>query len=202
MNKIRVFIADDYREARIGLERLISSADDMELVGQAGNIFEVLKTVEATQPDILLLDVAWPGDRNAGIRIVKKINLVSPATRIIAMTAYPEMLTIAQSVTAFTLEKGYSIQELLDYIRLAAQSEITKPDSISVHEKRLEQLTKRELEILHLAADGLTDLQISEKLSIAQKTLAKYWSNIFYKLETLDRAQVVGMVLRYGSLPE
>jgi DNA-binding NarL/FixJ family response regulator len=194
---IRVLVADDYVDARIGLDRIISDADDMELIGQAGAVFEVLKLAETSQPDVLLLDLAWPGDKNAGIKMIPKIKAMCPYTQIVAITAYTELLEPARKEGVFVLEKGYSIDELLTLIRWAYETRKVKAEEFAgAPSQPIPVLTSRELDVLKELAAGRTDKEISNTLHISEGTVNKHLTIIFQKLGVNNRTEAAIVALR------
>lgn len=122
MKSICVFVADDHIHAVEGLRYIIDQAKDMEVVGQANNILEVLDLPARVQPDVIVLDMAWPGDKMAGAKLIPHLRNTCPTAQIVAITNYPELIDSARSNGAYPLSKGFSKAELLDTIRWVVKS--------------------------------------------------------------------------------
>jgi len=106
MISIRVLIADDQVFAVEGLSGFVAGAGDMEVAGRASTILEALDLAEKTQPDAMVLDIAWPGDREAGLKAIPRIKDKCPDTQIIAVTVYPELVGPARAAGAYALDKS------------------------------------------------------------------------------------------------
>lgn len=187
MNPIRVFVADDHVFAVEGLNHIVAEAGDMEVVGQATTIILALELAEKTQPDVIVLDIAWQGDKKAGIKAIPQIKEKCPETQIVAITVYTELLDVARAAGAFPLSKGFSKEELLDTIRWAFRTkghQLNAPAGLAIG---LDDLTERELEVLKLIAQDLADKEIAHQLTLAQGTVKKHVSSIISKLGVTTR---------------
>lgn len=203
MSKIRVCVVDDHIYATEGLHKIIHEAaeEDMELVGETTDVNAVVPLVERTQPDVLVLDLAWLGDKTAGLRMIPEIFEVSSATQVVAITVYPELLELAQQAGAYSLAKGFSIDDLLRAIRWAAHSKKDARKFKLPDNRELEPLTKREQEVLAKIVQGKQDKEIAKDLKISTSTVKKHVSNILGKLGAGNRTEATNIAIQYQLVP-
>jgi DNA-binding NarL/FixJ family response regulator len=201
MKKIRVLLADDTLLAREGWKRLLETADDMEVVGEATSAQEALRKVQELSADVLLMDLKWYGDSTAGWSAVKEIRRAAVRVKIICVTAYEELIPEARLAGAdVALTKTFGLGELLGLIReLAAREEaFPTPEPPST---LLNSLTPRECQVLRLLAGGRTDKQIAEALTIAQSTARGHVHRVLSKLEVTNRTQAAKAARDLGFIP-
>ncbi len=228
-NTIRVLVVDDHSVVREGLRTFLelqeeSSADDqasyrIEVVGEASNGVEAVNLAHSLEPDIVLLDLVMP--EMGGVEATPEILAVSPNTRVIILTSFSEEDQVIPAIRAGAtgyLLKDIAPAELVRAIRqthlgqVELHPEATKklmsviasqtgePASQTIP-KALEDLTKRELEVLRLVADGLPNRDIAAKLIISEKTVKTHVSNILSKLNLTDRTQAAIYAIRHGLAP-
>lgn len=199
---IRVLIADDQVIAREGLKKVMELADDIVVVGEATVAQEVLSKVQETQPDVVLLDLKWLGDESAGVAALQQIKQTAPDASVVILTAYDDLIQRARQIGAEAgLEKGCTLDELFAVIRSvyrspkfpAAPTETGHPDDV---------LSERELDVLTLLVEGLSDREIGEKLFLAESTVKKHVSNIRSKLGAANRTEAVSIALRKGFIQQ
>ena len=207
--KIRIVIADDHAVVREGIRALISITPDMELVGEAKDGIEALLKARASHPDVLLLDMVMP--RMDGLEAISAIKAELPDTRIIILTSFSDddkVMTAIRAGAMGYLLKDSSPQDLLQAIRdvnagksslhpsiaLKLIQEINRPYSTSPDT----ELTERELQILRLVAQGLSNQDISQTLTISERTVGTHISNILNKLQLANRTQAALYALRRG----
>lgn len=204
MDVIKVVIADDHLLFREGLKRILSLEKDILVIGEASSFAEAVQISARMRPDILLLDLKMPaGD---AIESLLKITEKSPATKVIILTAYSEeqsVLSTAHAHARAYVLKGISVPTLLTAIRKVNGGEIwVDPElpagmdfsriarslllEVGPHET-VHGLTKRELEILQLVAEGLSNEEIGRKIFISRKTVKTHLANIFDKLQVNNR---------------
>ncbi|MBI5712641.1 MAG: response regulator transcription factor [Chloroflexi bacterium] len=189
MNKIRVLVADDQIFAIEGLSHIVSESTDMEVIGHATTIMEVLDLTDKMHPDVIVLDMAWQGDKLAGIKAIPQIKEKKPDIIIVAVTVYSELIDAARKAGAFPLEKGFSKKTLLDTIRWAVKTKgLNIEEAVSLR-KEIEGLTDRENEVLTYVGEGLSDKQIAQQLKIAEGTVKKHIGSILRKLGASNRAE-------------
>jgi DNA-binding NarL/FixJ family response regulator len=204
MERITVLIADDHAHFRDGLRALLSSAPDIEVVGEAASGDEAVSHAARLQPDVILMDVQMPGIN--GIDATRRILHTSPHISVVVLTMFEDDDSVFAALRAGArgyLLKGALKAEILRAIRGAASGEAIFGPAIA---RRLMQyfaaprptprdlfpeLTEREREILELIAQHRTNPEIAERLYLSQKTVRNNVSNIFAKLQVADRAEAI-----------
>jgi DNA-binding NarL/FixJ family response regulator len=203
---IRVAIADDHRVVRLGLEQLLETIDDVELVGSADGGEAAVTLCAERRPDVLLLDLAMP-DLD-GIGVTRRLSKASPETRVIIFTSFGDREEVVAALDAGAV--GYLLKdaepdELGAAIRAAARGEAPiapkaaaalLQDRAGLH-SRLE-LTGREREVLALVIGGLSNKQIARRLGIAEKTVKGHLTNLFQRIGVTDRTQAALWAERNG----
>jgi two-component system response regulator DevR len=196
---IRVMIADDTLIAREGWKRILDTVEDIEVIGEATTAHETPKKVQRLQPDVVLIDLKWFEDESAGTAAIERIKHESPQTKVVAVTAYPNLIADARSAGAeAALPKGFSKSELVDTIRAVHELE-----SFPLPAARVEvadELSDREKEVLALLAQGLTDKETASKLTIAESTAKNHVANILRKLDAANRTEAVAIGFQRGIL--
>jgi DNA-binding NarL/FixJ family response regulator len=215
MVPIKVVVADDHTLFREGIRKILSLEKDILVVGDASRGDEVTKVVERTKPDVLLLDVKMPkGDVVQTLLEVKEKNA---ATKVLILTAYSEdenILNAAKGGAKGYVLKGVDLPTLLQAIKTVhkgglwidkelpsantfeeiAQGQMSEggdaPYGDVVH-----TLTKREMEILRLVAEGLTNDEIGKKIFISEKTVKTHLTNIFDKLKVNNRFKAALLIM-------
>jgi NarL family two-component system response regulator LiaR len=209
--KIRVFLADDHAVVRKGLETLIDTRDDMEVVGIAADGDEAVHGVAQLQPDVILLDIQMP--RKTGVEAITLIKAANPGARILVLTSFSEDETVFAAIRAGAL--GYLLKdsspgELIQAIRNVHQGrsflhpdialrviqELSRPPANRPLTE--EPLTEREVEVLKLVARGLSNQSIAEFLVVSERTVRTHISNILGKLHLANRTQAALYALRQG----
>ncbi|WP_440999668.1 response regulator [Fodinibius sp. SL11] len=205
MAEISVLIADDHEIVRFGISTYLSSAKDIEIVGEASTGEECIKLFQETHPDICILDIDMPGKN--GIETAKEIRELEEDTKILILSMH-----INKNILREALEvnvNGYLLKntekaDLLHGIRAIVKGQQVFSDPISdlMKESFLrknnqggnydhQQITDREQEILQLIVDGLTSKQIAEKLYISPRTVDTHRANLMEKLELNNIAELV-----------
>jgi NarL family two-component system response regulator LiaR len=211
-DSIRILVADDHAIVREGLRWLISTEPGMELVGEAADGVEAVERMRVLRPDVILLDLMMP--RKDGIEAIGEIKEENPGARILVLTSFAEDDQVFSAIKAGAqgyLLKDASPQELLQAIRGVYRGEPTihpiiaqklmrelqrppKPDLPPTEEP----LTEREVEVLKLIAQGLSNQQIAETLIISDRTARTHVGNILSKLHLANRTQAALYALREG----
>jgi two-component system, NarL family, response regulator LiaR len=210
--KITVVMADDHLVVRQGLRALLEIQPEIEIVGEAAIGEEAVKLCQEYAPDVVLMDLMMPGI--GGVEATRQIKQVSPRTQIIILTSFHEDGQIVPAIQAGALSyllKDITAAELTSAIRKAARREVTLHPRIasrlmqtfqgasSTDESRhLNNLSKRELEVLRLIAEGISNSEIAERLFISEKTVKSHVSNILGKLHLADRTQAAVFAWRTG----
>ena len=207
---IRVLIVDDHAIVREGQRALIDTEPGMAVVGEANDGFEAVKLADSLQPDVILLDLHMP--RKDGIEAIEEIKAENPEARILVLTSFTEDEKVYAAIKAGAmgyLLKDSSPQEILKAIRQVYQGEMSMRPSIAnklMHELQRtsnltpteDPLTAREVEILKLVAQGLSNQEIAEKLVISERTVRTHVTNILSKLHLANRTQAALYALREG----
>ena len=206
---IKVIIADDHVIFRQGLLKLLQSATDIAVIGEAGEGHESLGLIKKEKPDVAVLDISMPGLN--GIEIVKEIEILGLATNVIFLTMHNDPLTAKKAMQSNALGyvlKDDAFEDLLYAIRAAASGRTFISPSISEKilksgkPKEIENriLTKREQEVLRLIALGLTNKKIAEKLVISVKTVDTHRTRILQKLGAHTAADLVRYAIKIGLI--
>lgn len=205
---IRVVIADDHKVVRAGLEQLIDTFDDVELVGAAADGEEALAVCLRHKPDLVLLDLAMPA--MDGIEATRRIREALPETNVVAFTLFSDRDRILQAVDAGAI--GYLLKdaepEELHRALLAAargESPLAPKAAAEVLAARIVpapggELSEREREVLLLVASGLANKQIARRLGISDKTVKGHLTRIFQAIGVADRTQAALWAERNGFL--
>jgi NarL family two-component system response regulator LiaR len=207
---IRILIADDHPVVREGLCGLIKTEPGMELVGEAADGAEAVRQARALQPDVILLDLLMP--HKDGIQAIKEIKAENPAARILVVTSFAENRRVFAAIEAGALGyllKDASPRELIRAIRDVYRGESSLHPTIARKLIRKlgqptdlppteDPLTEREVQVLRLVAQGLTNQQIGQKLVISERTAGTHISNILGKLHLANRTQAALYALREG----
>lgn len=211
---IEVFLVDDHEIVRRGLADLIRSQHDLDVVGEAGTVRQAAGRIEATQPDVALLDVRLPD--GSGIDLCRDLRSRLPDVRCLILTAYDDDTAVSAAVMAGA--SGYVLKDiggarLVDAIRaVSAGRSLLAPQLLrratdqfreraDADDPRFGSLGLRERQILRLIADGLTNRQIGEALGIAEKTVKNYVSSLLSKLGLERRTQAAVFQLEHAHPP-
>ncbi|MBC7248846.1 MAG: response regulator transcription factor [Anaerolineae bacterium] len=195
---IRILIADDQVVMREGLKKVLEPHDDMIIIGEATVAQEVLGKAQDFQPDIILLDLLWFQDESAGIAALEQLKQAMPQTKVVAITAYDDLIEKARRAGAeAALPKGFTVEELVSVIRSVHRLPAF-PAAPTENEHPSDLLSERELEVLALLVEGLSDREIGEKLYLAESTVKKHVSNIRDKLGAVNRTHAVSIALQKG----
>ena len=210
---IRILIADDHAVVREGLRTLIGTEPGMEVIGEAADGVEAVQKAHTLQPDVILLDMVMP--RKDGVKVIGEIKRENPAARILVLTSFSDDDKVFPAIKAGALGyllKNASPQRLLSAIRDVYQGEPTmSPDIASKLMRELqrssdlpptrEPLTEREVEVLCLVAQGLSNQEIADTLIVGEGTVRTHVSNILSKLHLANRTQAALYALREGLAP-
>lgn len=209
--KIKVVMVDDHSMIRIGLKAYFNTIPDIEVVGEAASGEEALQVVEATQPDVVLMDLIMAG--MDGVEATKQIRKTCPSARVIILTSYHEDLHIFPAIRAGALSyvlKDIDPDDLAKAIRRAHAGEaMINPQVAARMVKEIQggdreeenpflELTEREMDVLRLIAIGRNNQEIASELVISEKTVKTHITNIFSKLHFKDRTQAAAYAWQCG----
>jgi two-component system response regulator NreC len=201
---IRILIVDDHGVLRAGLRALLSAEPDLVVVGEAVHGLEALKIVDKLNPDIILLDLSMPGP--SGIEVTKELKQRLPNLRILILTVHEDETFLQEAIRAGA--SGYILKravesELIDAIRAVSRGEVyvhpamtrallnILAPSPATQESSNEPLTPREIEVLRLIAQGHTNRQMADILSISIRTVESHRANLMNKLGLRSRVELV-----------
>lgn len=201
-HRISMIIVDDHEVVRNGIRSYLETISDFDVVGEAESGEEALKMVSDLIPDIVLLDLIMPG--MDGVETTRRIKQISPRTKVVVLTSYHEDAHIFPALKAGAISyilKDMKMEKLVETLHRALQNEVTLHPVVAARvlqnlrgdndeETLFTDLTERELDVLRLIANGLSNSQIAEKLVISENTVKGHVSNILSKLHLADRTQV------------
>lgn len=209
--KITLILADDHAMVRKGLTAFLATAKDIDVMAVASGGVEVVAAVKKHAPDVVLLDLFMP-DQPA-VETVRQIKKVSPRSQIIMLTSHEGddyVVPMAQAGAISYILKDTTPEDLILAVRKAAAGESTISSRVAkalvtavTREKQFhEDLTEREMEVLHCIAGGLSNMDIANRLNISEKTVKSHVSNILSKLYLNDRTQAAVYAWREGIVKE
>jgi NarL family two-component system response regulator LiaR len=207
---IRVLIADDHPVVRRGLRTLFTSEPGIEPVGEAADGVEAVAMARSLQPDVILLDMVMP--RKNGLEAINEIKQDNPEARILVLTSFAEDEKVFPAIKAGALGyllKDSSPEELLDAIRNVYHGQSSLHPTIArklINELKRPSdslptqttLTDREVDVLKLVAQGLTNHEIADKLVLSEWTVRTHVRNILDKLHLANRTQAALYALKEG----
>ncbi len=207
---IRVVVADDHPLFREGVLHSLANKTGIAVVGQADTGEQALRLTRELLPDVLLLDIAMPGQ--GGLTTVSQVALACPVTKVVMLTVSENedhLLAAFKAGARGYLLKGISARELAAAIRSTAGGEVCISPALAgrmlaelTSDKSsdpLSGLTPRETEILGLVAQGLTNREIGERLSLAEKTIRHYMTNVLGKLHVRSRLEAALLAVRRNA---
>lgn len=210
---IEVLVADDHAVVREGLRALINTEQGMSVIGEAADGHEAVQKAMALQPDVILMDMVMP--HKDGLSAIQEIKEQWPQAHILVLTSFADDDKVFPAIKAGALGyllKNASPHRLLKAIRDVHQGEPSLSPDIA---KKLmlemqrpaelppteEPLTQRELDVLQLVAQGLSNQDIAARLVIGEGTVRTHVSNILSKLHLANRTQAALYALRQGLTP-
>lgn len=206
---IRILLVDDHKVVRQGLRMFLGLEEDFEIVGEAVNGREAIEKAREALPDVILMDLLMP--EMDGLAAITTIRKELPEIEVIALTSVLEDRLIYEAIRVGAI--GYILkntepEELNAAIRAAYAGQVQLSPQVAqrlMREVRLpenpESLTEREMDVLLLLAQGLSNREIGNKLSIGEKTVKTHVSNILSKLNLPSRTQAALYALRQGLVP-
>ncbi|MFD8707551.1 response regulator [Kitasatospora sp. NPDC059648] len=217
---IRVLLADDQALLRGAFRMLIDAEEDMEVVGEAADGREAVELARATKPDLVLMDIRMPGADGLGATAEICADEELSGTRVLILTTFEIDEYVAQALRAGAggfLGKGADPKELLAAVRTVAAGDallspaatravieqfLAQPDPAAVASaERLSVLTAREREVMSMAATGLTNEEIAERMFVSPFTVRTHVHRAMAKLDARDRAQLVAIAYQSGLVP-
>ena len=210
-DRITVLLVDDHAVVRQGVRTFLETQADLSVVGEAGSGEEAVRLAAQHVPDVVLMDLIMP-DMD-GVEATRKVKQVSPRSQVVVLTSYHEDEHIFPALKAGALSyilKDLSAEELAEAVRKAAAGEAVLHSRVAARViKELQglradkvnpftELSERELEVLKLIADGMSNAEMAAKLVLSEKTVKGHVSNILSKLHLVDRTQAAVYAWREG----
>ncbi len=212
---IRLLLVDDHAVVRTGLRALLSHESDVEIAGEAGSAQETLRLVETLRPNLVLMDIGLPDA--SGIDVTAAIKARWPDVAVVALTIHEDEEYFFRMLNAGAsgyVPKRAAPDELLTAIRTAAAGDVYLYPSLAkllvrdylagrqvgASNTAIEDLTEREQEVLTFLAEGASNLEIAETLTISPKTVARHRENLMAKLNLHSRTDLVKYAIRKGII--
>jgi two-component system, NarL family, response regulator LiaR len=215
MDKIRILLAEDHKVVREGTRRLLESQNDFEVVGEASDGIEAVDLTKKYKPEIIIMDVSMP--RLNGIEATKQIKALYPNIAVLVLTGYDDdeyVFALLEAGAAGYLLKESSGEELIDAIRQVMTGEpvlhprimkkvlnrLRSPSEEQPAQPPHEVLSDREMEVLRLAAKGMSNMEIADSLTLSVRTVQTHLRSIFNKLGVGSRSEAIVYGLKKGWL--
>lgn len=203
---IRVLIAEDHRVVRAGIEQLLGTVADIEVIGSASDGEQAVALARRHAPDVVLMDLMMPGVD--GVRATRRIRATQAEIHVVVLTSFSDRARILAALDAGAvgyLLKDAEPEELMRGIRAAASGE-SPLDPKAAHAvlsarsqaQPASELTPREHEVLALVGDGLPNKLIARRLGISEKTVKAHLTRIFQTLGVSDRTAAALWVRQHG----
>jgi DNA-binding NarL/FixJ family response regulator len=204
MKPIRVLLCDDQALVRSGFRMILDARPDLEVVGEAEHGLQAVEQTRSLEPDVVLMDVRMPN--LDGIGATQEIVSSGSRARVLILTTFDPDEYVYEAIRAGAsgfLLKDVEPEELVDAIRVVAAGNALLGATVTTRllerfgqaaaatAPSLEELTERELEILRLVAEGLTNAEIAERLVVSETTVKTHVSSVLRKLGVRDRVQAV-----------
>jgi DNA-binding NarL/FixJ family response regulator len=212
VEQIRVLLADDHVLVRQGIRQFLEDEDDIAVIAEADNGAEAVRLAEKHQPDVAVLDIRMP--EMTGVEATRRIKAQAPRVRVLVLTAHdddPYVFALLQAGADGYVLKTANADELVRAVRTvhsgnpALSPEVaskviqqvtgSKPAGAV---EQVEALTQRELDVLRLAARGMTNREIGHELSISHRTVQGHLASVYEKLAVNSRTEAVTEALRRG----
>jgi NarL family two-component system response regulator LiaR len=215
VDTIRILLADDHALVRQGTRELLEQQEDLEVVAEASDGKEAVQLALREDPDLVIIDFSMP--RLNGIEATRQIKAVAPNIAVLVLTAYDSeqyVFAFLEAGAAGYLLKDVSVDELVKAVRAVYAGEsvlhpaitrkvisrFAQPGTGQGKGGILDQITERELEVLRLAARGMSNRDIAHELEISMRTVQTHLSNVFNKMGVGSRTEAVMLGLRKGLI--
>ncbi|GAB4456221.1 MAG: response regulator transcription factor [Armatimonadaceae bacterium] len=214
-SKVSVLIADDHLVVRQGLRALIESTPEFDVVGEASDGITAVEMVERLTPKVLLTDLLMPG--LTGLEVLRQVSQRSPGTHCLAFSMHASEMYISEAFRNGALGyilKGAEAPEILQALYAVSRGEryvspgvsnrivdayLSRVDQFAVQDP-YDELTNREREILKLVAEGATNAEIAEVLSISPRTVEIHRSHVMRKMKFRTHSALVRFAIRKGLI--
>ena len=202
-DRITVLLADDHALVRRGFRRLLEDDADLAVVGEASNGDEAIALAASLTPHVIVMDAAMPG--TSGLAAVRAILEHRPSARILMLSMHSEETLVRQAMASGA--RGYILKNALDLDLAAAVKKVAAGETVldpavarpaPLPGERAKRLTPRELEVLQLICNGLSNKEIAAKLEVSANTVAVHRANIMNALGVHKTAELVVYALQNG----
>lgn len=208
---IRLMLADDHQMLRQGLRRSLAE-EGFDVVGEAADGAEAVRLATELKPDVVLMDVTMPDVD--GVEATRRLQASNPEIKVVMLTMHADESVIRDALRAGAvgyLVKDCSVDEIAAAITMAASDDASMSPELAIKmlaevrridpvpaEESDQIVTRREVEVLQLIADGCSTPEVAEQLFISQKTVKNHLASIYHKLDARDRTQAVLQAVRMG----
>lgn len=212
---IKVLLVDDHEVVRRGLAAMLSTHEDIDVVGEAGTADEAIRRVGLDEPDVVVMDVRMP--ERSGIEACRDILAGFRGVKVLMLTSYADeealMASIMAGASGYVLKRVKGADLIEDIRKVASGESLLDPGMVerlfdrlrhgTREDPKLSQLTDQERIIVGHIADGLTNRQIAEEMFLAEKTVKNYVSTILTKMGMSNRSEAAAYVARLeGDHPD
>ncbi|WP_329222975.1 response regulator transcription factor [Streptomyces sp. NBC_01485] len=208
---LRLLLADDHAVVRAGLRALLEGEPDLEVVAEAGTAEEAVRLGAALVPDVVLMDLRFAGGGGAGvdgIEAVRRLGVAAPGIPVVMLTSYSGRVDVVRALEAGA--RGYVLkagppQELFRAVRGVAAGALglgadVVGELVAQAPAAERELSGREVEVVRLLADGLSNRSIAEALFLSEATIKTHLVRVYRKLGADNRAAAVSEAVRRGLL--
>jgi len=202
-------VADDHAVVREGLKRIISSAQDMAVVGEAANGAEVMQQVRESDFDVLVLDLSMPG--RSGMELIKLVRCEKPKLRILVLSMHEELQYAVRSIKSGAsgyLTKESAPTQLMQVLRKVAAGgafistgvaeQLAMGSMLGSSCSAHERLTDREFEVFRLIAAGMSVTDIAGRLNLSAKTISTHKANLMQKMSLHNQSELIRYAIKHG----
>ncbi len=208
---IRIVIIDDHEIVRRGISAILQGDHEFQVVGEAADGKEALRIIRETQPDVALVDVRLP--EISGIELCYRIQSEAPQTQVLILTGHLDGNVVRECIRAGA--KGYVLKDVVSTDLRRSIRELVQGESpVDPRAARMmihwlqegpeadtpDHFTLREIEILRLIAEGLTNREIGERICLSENTVKTYVQGLYQKLDAHNRIEAVMRATKWGLL--
>jgi len=208
---IRVVVVDDHEIVRQGISAILQGDAEIQVVGEAKDGSEALRVVRDTQPDVALVDVRLP--KSSGIELCYRMQREAPQTQVLILTGYLDSNVVRECIHAGA--RGYVLKDVASTDLRRSIRELVRGESpVDPRAARMmlhwlqegpeadtpDHFTLREIEILRLVAEGLTNREVAERLCLSENTVKTYIQGLYQKLDAHNRIEAVMRATKWGLL--
>jgi DNA-binding NarL/FixJ family response regulator len=214
MSITNIVLADDHAVLRQGLRALLEAEPEFRVIGEAGDGLEAVQQVERLQPDVLVVDLMMPGLN--GLEVTRQVSQYLPCTRVVILSMYANESYVQEALhagaSAYVLKES-TFAELAGAVREAAAGRYYLSPTLSQRameayiqkakeetQDLYEMLSTREREVLHLAAEGLTNAEIAARLFLSPRTVEMHRSRLMHKLGFRTHTDLIRYALQRGII--